>query len=276
MDENPVPRNPAHGLPLHQFPYAWASDWGEDEFGIWVAFTYKKVRHAFRWIPPGTFLMGSPEVEVERFERELQHSVTLTKGFWLGETPVTQALWQALMGGNPSRFKDPEHPVENVSWEDARLLIQKFNGLKPGLGLRLPTEAEWEYACRAGAATPFYCGNQITPGRVNYNGNFPYAGGEKGVYRQKTVAVYEFPANPWGLFQMYGNVREWCSDWYDAYEEGAAIDPVGPESGESRLLRGGSWIARAGRCRSADRDFAIPVFRGFYVGSRLAMDHPAL
>ena len=138
------------------FPEAWASDWGEDEYGLWMAFTYKGIKQTFRWIEPGTFLMGSTEDEPERFDNELLHPVTLTQGFWLADSTVTQALWGAVMGDTPSDFKGENRPVENVSWDDAQRFIQKVNNMKPELQLCLPTEAQWEYACRAGTTTPFF------------------------------------------------------------------------------------------------------------------------
>ena len=191
------------------FPAPWANAWGEDDQGLWMAFVYKGVRHAFRWIPPGRFLMGSPKDEPERESNgadETQHEVILTLGFWLGETPVTQALWEAAMGENPSRFKGAERPVEQVSWEDAQRFITRLNGERDDLLLRLPSEAEWEYACRAGTTTPLWFGQTITTDQANYDGNYPYAGGAKGELRGETVEVKALPANDWGLYQMHGNV----------------------------------------------------------------------
>ncbi|MCB1986698.1 MAG: formylglycine-generating enzyme family protein, partial [Nitrosomonas sp.] len=139
-----------HKILPEEFPESWASDWGEDEYGLWMAFTYKGVKQIFRWCEPGTFLMGSPDDEPERLDNELQHEVTLTKGFWIADTPVTQALWEVAMGDNPSIFNGKEQPVDNVSWEDAQIFITKMNRVKAELKLCLPTEAQWEYACRAG------------------------------------------------------------------------------------------------------------------------------
>ena len=151
---------------------------GVDEYGLYVDLAIKGITQRFRWLEPGTFLMGSPETEPERYEDEVQHSVTLTQGFWLADTTVTQALWQAVMGNNPSSFQDDKNnPVENVSWDDAQAFIGKLNELIPGLQAKLPSEAQWEYACRAGTTTPFSFGGNITPELVNYNGDFPYAGG---------------------------------------------------------------------------------------------------
>jgi len=252
------------------FPYDWASDWGEDRFGIWVAFAHQGIRQAFRWIPPGKFSMGSPEHEPERWNDENQHEVVLTRGFWLADTACTQALWQAVMGSNPSGFRGEERPVENVSWQDAVAFIDKLNGQRPELALRLPTEAEWEYACRAGTATPFSFGETITTDQVNFNGNFPYANGQKGRYRRETVPVRDLPANDWGLYQMHGNVWEWCRDWYGADPSGPVVDPTGPESGQKRVLRGGSWFYYGRLVRSAARYMYDPSARDDLIGFRLA------
>ena len=256
-------------------PEKWASGYGEDEYGIWQSFTVNGVRCSMRWINPGMFLMGSPEGEPERFDNEKQHEVTISEGFWLAETACTQALWQAIMGGNPSRFKGENLPVETVSWDDCQKFIQAINERKPGLELRLPSEAEWEYACRAEpdwtkTVTPFCFGNNITTEQVNYDGNHPYNKGKKGEKRGKTVAVKSLPCNAWGLYEMHGNVWEWCSDWYGGYPAGAVVDPVGPETGTCRVLRGGSWIRYARYCRSAYRFSFGPGYRDLSVGFRLA------
>ena len=254
------------------FPATWASDWGEDGVGLWMAFTLLGVRQAFRWILPGTFLMGSPETEPERYPDEVQHEVTLTQGFWLADTACTQALWQAVMGDNPSHFQDdPRNPVEQVSWEDEQDFIAELNTRVPGLQVRLPSEAEWEYACRAGTKTPFSFGENITPEQVNYDGNNPYAGGKKGLYRERTVPVGSLPPNPWGLYEMHGNVWEWCEDWYGNYPSGPQVDPRGPAAGASRVLRGGSWNDFGRYCRSALRASYEPVNRFADLGFRLAL-----
>jgi sulfatase modifying factor 1 len=259
------------------FPLPWASDWGEDdEYGLWMALTLGDARQVFRWISPGRFLMGSPADEPERLaEREAQHEVTLSRGFWLADTACTQAFWQAVTGSNPSHFKDdPRHPVEQVSWNDVQTFIAELGRRLPGLPVRLPTEAEWEYACRAGTTTPFSFGDNITPERVNYNGNTPYAGGEKGLYRQKTVPVASLPTNPWGLYEMHGNVWEWCADWFGDYPTEPQIDPQGPQSGASRVLRGGSWNYCGGYVRSAFRLRLEPGRRVGRFGFRLALGQP--
>jgi len=252
------------------FPAAWAREWGEDDAGLWMTMAYKGVPYTFRWMTPGRFLMGSPESEPERGSDETQHEVILTRGFWLGETPVTQSLWEAAMGESPSRFTGPDRPVEQVSWEDAQGFIARLNGERDDLLLRLPTEAEWEYACRAGTTTPFWFGEQITTEQANYDGNNPYADGPIGEYREETVDVRALPANAWGLYQMHGNVDEWCQDWYGDYPSGPVTDPEGPETGTRRVLRGGSWFIFAGGLRSACRLHREPGLRYGNSGFRLA------
>ena len=254
----------------HPFPANWASGYGEDEYGLWQSFIVNGIRCRLRWINPGTFKMGSPENEPEREDNETQHEVTLSQGFWLAETACMQALWLAIMRENPSRFKEEKLPVENVSWDDCQRFIQAINERKPGLDLRLPTEAEWEYACRAGTVTPFSFGENITPEQVNYDGNHPYNKGSKGEYREKTVAVKSLPCNDWGLYEMHGNVWEWCRDWHGEYPAEAVVDPVGPDTGSSRVLRGGCWIFNARVCRSAYRFYYVPGSRSVDFGFRLA------
>lgn len=215
-------------------PPLWADDWDTDEYGHWVTFSItdkqgKKITQRMRWIEPGTFLMGSPQDEPERDDDEgPQHQVTISQGFWLFDTACTQALWQAVMGKNPSRFKGADRPVENVSWNNCQDFLKRLNKRLPGLDLNLPTEAQWEYACRAGTTTPFSFGLNITPEQVNYNGEYPYPGGKKGSYRGETVPVASLPPNPWGLYEMHGNVDEWCQDGLRTYQQTAETDPVGP------------------------------------------------
>jgi sulfatase modifying factor 1 len=212
----------------------------------------------FVWIPPGSFVMGSPKEEVGRFDNETPHKVTLTKGFYMGVHAVTQEQWQAVMGNNPSNFKDEKNlPVDTVSWDDCLEFIKKLRE-KDKKQYRLPSEAEWEYSCRAGTKTPFHFGETISTDQANYNGNFTYGDGEKEVYRNKTTPVGSFPANAWGLHDMSGNVYQWCQDWYGEYPQKDVIDPQGPEKGESRVLRGGSWIGSPVYCRSAYRSRIEP------------------
>ncbi len=214
--------------------------------------------------------MGSPASEAERSNDEIQHRVILTEGFWLADTACTQALWQAVMGDNPSGFKGEERPVETVSWQDVQYFIKRLNTLAPDGGFRLPTEAEWEYACRAGTTTPFWFGDQISPEQVNYDGNYPYSGGPKGKYRKETVDVKALPCNGWGLYQMHGNVWEWCQDRYGAYPSATVVDPVGPAAGAARVIRGGSWLVSARRVRAASRYGRDPGDRHAILGFRCA------
>lgn len=274
----PPPPPPKTPLPP-VFPHRWACAYGEDEFGLWQAFEVKGVRQMLRWIPPGEFSMGSPEAEAERTAdgdyAETLHRVVLTQGFWLTDTACTQALWEAVLGANPSRFDDdPSNPVEQVSWNDVtKKFLPALNRLVPGLEAELPSEAQWEYACRAGTQTPFWFGDQITPEQVNYNGNRPYAGGEKGENRGKTVPVKSLPANGWGLYEMHGNVYEWCEDVLNTYPEEVVVDPRGSQDGmegRRRVLRGGGWSRYGWNCRSANRYAFVPGERYDYIGFRLA------
>jgi formylglycine-generating enzyme len=270
----------ARMLPLPPvFPCPWASAYGEDRHGLWQAFEVAGVRQVLRWIPPGKFMMGSPLNEAQRGESEVQHSVELTAGHWVADTACTQALWVAVeVDSNPSRFtNDPENPVENVSWLDVvNDFLPRLNAQVPGLNAVLPAEALWEYACRADAeqSTPFSFGKHINSKQVNFDGNFPLTGSAKSANRKQTVPVKALPCNGWGLYQMHGNVWEWCADWFAPYAKDAMVDPTGPletqAKGAGRVLRGGSWIGDARGCRSAQRDARSPDLRGVSVGFRLA------
>src|SRR5262249_14127530 len=189
-------------------------------------------------IPPGTFLMGAPADEPGHFPNETpQHEVTLTRPFYLGLYPVTQRQYWTVTGTDPSHFDSrndggPNHPVEGVTWEDAvefcRLL--SFKEREAGRVYRLPTEAEWEYACRAGSTTPFAFGPGASSTQANFSGDHPYEEGAPGPYLQSTSAVGSYEPNAWGLYDMHGNVWEWCADWYrpDYYASSPAVDPPGP------------------------------------------------
>ncbi|MDM8542184.1 formylglycine-generating enzyme family protein [Desulfococcaceae bacterium HSG9] len=251
----------------------WANSMGRDRHGLFAEFIVKGVVHRLRWIGAGTFMMGSPEDEPERLNSELLHEVVLSQGFWIGETACTQELWESVMGANPSRFKGAKRPMENVSWNHCQAFIKKINAMLPGLDLRLSTEAEWEYACRAGTQTPFSFGDNITTDQVNYDGDNPYAGGPRGKYRKGTVEAGSLPCNQWGLYEMHGNVWEWCNDWYEENPSGPVTDPVGPEGGGYRVLRGGSWISLAEFARSARRSRFEPGHRSPRTGLRFARGH---
>jgi formylglycine-generating enzyme required for sulfatase activity len=200
----------------------------------------------FVYIPPGVFKMGSPDDESNRRENEPLHNVMLTQGFYLQTTPVTQNQWEALMGNNPSNFKgDGERPVENVRWDkDVQDFIEKLN--KEGRKVfGLPTEAQWEYACRAGTETSYYTGDtEADLDRAGWYGKNS---------NSTTHPVAQKEPNSFGLYDMHGNVFEWCQDWHDDYSKSGAIDPDGPSNGSARVIRGGGWDGSAGYCRSACR-----------------------
>lgn len=235
---------------------------GEDEIGIWVDIRIYDVVQRMRWLEPGTFMMGSPLTEPERFENEIQHKVEITQGFLMSDTTCTQELWQAVMHNNPSGFRGPQRPVENVCFQDCQNFLEIVNDTIKSFYLRLPTEAEWEYACRAGTTTSYCFGDKIDFQQINYN----RAG--LVIFWNETVDVKSRPSNRWGLYQMHGNVREWCSDWYGEYSEHDTVDPKGPKTGESRVLRGGSWFSRARGCRSAARISRSPMSREENYGFR--------
>ena len=252
-------------------PWAWSSDTGVDKYGLWTAFTVRNVRQILRWIPPGSFMMGSPEDEPERHDDEIQHQVTLSEGYWLAETACTQGLWEAVMGQNPSEFtKGDDYPVESVSWKDCQLFLEKLDEEVEGLSLFLPSEAQWEYACRGGTDTAFWWGDELSPDQGRYYYEVPYGSGEARASERGTVPVLGYEANPFGLYQMHGNIREWCEDWFGDYPSGAVRDPVGPAKGRYRVLRGGGWISDGLLLRSAFRDYSPPDLRSNDFGFRLA------
>ena len=227
----------------------------------------------FSEIPAGTFMMGSPSNETKRDDDETQHQVTLTQDFKIMKTEVTQAMWVGIMGKNPSYFKGDTLPLEQVSWDDVQVFIEKLNLKNDGYTYRLPTEAEWEYAARAGTQTAFNLGENISPDQVNYNGNYPYNNGRKGIYRGKTVPVESLPnANNWGLYDMHGNVWEWVLDPYSSdyssalSQENANTGAFG--TGSPRVIRGGSWHCVAQDLRSAFR-YGGTDNRHYNVGFRL-------
>ena len=229
----------------------------------------------FASIPAGKFLMGSPETEKERDPDETQHEVTLTQGFRMGVHEVTQAQYAQVMGKNPSEFKGATLPVEVVSYNDALEFCQKLSDLPAekvaGRKYRLPTEAEWEYCCRAGTSTPFHFGNELNGTQANCVGESPYGTTQKGPFLAKTSPVGSYPPNAWGLHDMHGNVWEWCADRYGDYPKGPITDPRGPEVGSDCVLRGGSWIYVAALCRSAYRSRFDPSPRDYWSGFRLAL-----
>ncbi len=244
-----------------------------DQFGAAIALSIGQARQVFRWIAPGRFMMGSPIDEPQRGASETRHEVTLNRGFWLADTACTQAFWLAVWPVNPSHFQEHAlNPVENVSWHDAQGFLGELNRRLPGLSARLPSEAQWEYACRAGTSSAFSFGNVIDTNQANFNGNFPCIGSEKGIYRQRTVPVDALPPNAWGLYQMHGNVWEWCADWFADYPAAAQIDPCGPTFGKMRVLRGGTWGDPARYLRSATRSRIEPAYRPRSSGFRIVLD----
>ena len=237
-------------------------------------------------IPAGSFLMGTEEAEVIRLCKEYRtddykyempkHRVNLQE-FYLGKYPITQEQYQAVMGNNPSEFQDnPKNPVENVSWDDAQEFCRKLSQ-KTGKKYGLPSEAQWEYACRAGTETPFYFGETIKTDSVNYDSNYPFGDTPKGEYREQTTPVNKFLPNNFGLYDMHGNVWEWCEDgWHENYQnaprEGSAWNENDSQINLNiRSLRGGSWNSYSGRCRSAYRYKFIADYRCNYFGFRLAL-----
>jgi formylglycine-generating enzyme required for sulfatase activity len=252
-------------------------------------------------IPAGKFLMGSPADEAEREEGEVQHEVTITRPFYMGMYPVTQREYEQLMGEmlkkkpwwrahfTEAKGGGADHPMENINWERMMDFITKLTALPEEKGAgrvyRLPTEAEWEYACRAGTTTPFYFGSSLTSNEANFNGNFPYGSADKGPYLRKSTKVGSYPPNAYGLYDMHGNVFQWCSDWYDKdyYRKSPKEDPKGPANGVVdtgyknfyRVIRGGSWLDEGRACRAAYRFRAMPSDAYMIVGFRVVCEAPA-
>ncbi len=219
-------------------------------------------------IPAGEFMMGSPATEAGRESDEQQHRVRITKSFHLGVHEVTQEAYERVMGTTPSRFKGPQHPVDTVSWNNAVEFCDKLSALPEekaaGRTYRLPTEAEWEYACRAGSTTRYSFGDN------------PADLGDHAWFKENssvtTHPVGEKRPNAWGLYDMHGNVWEWCADWYDEgyYKSSPVDDPAAPSVGSDRVTRGGSWDFAATGCRAADRDKRLPGVRNLGLGFRVA------
>jgi formylglycine-generating enzyme required for sulfatase activity len=230
--------------------------------GVWMRFAL---------IPSGRFVMGSPSDEAQRIDNEPQHEVIISKPFYMGQTCVTQEQYEAVMGTNPSSYnKGARNPVDNVSWDDATEFCRRVSK-RCGHSVRLPTEAEWEYACRAGTSTPFNTGRTLPRGVAVYDWSYSYPSNRAGVSPPGSVAVGSFPPNAWGLYDMHGNVWQWCSDWLGDYPAGEVTDPTGPKDGGLRVLRGGSWGVLPRLCRSAYRTGGDPVSRLSGVGFRAAV-----
>ena len=253
------------GLSRRQQDYARAQ-------GLPVAYVEATTGISFVLIPPGEFWMGSPTTEVSRGSNETLQHVRLTQAFYLSAHEVTNAQYKLYDAGHTSTSDGDQQPVTEVSHDDATNYAAWLS-TQTGDTYALPTEAQWEYACRAGTTTPFTFGPNINPAQVNYYGAGPYDGAPAGLNRGATTDVGIFPANAWGLYDVHGNVWEWCADWYDAYSgdlTSVTTDPTGPASGTYRVIRGGSWYLNAQNARSAARNSIPPGFRYGYVGFRLA------
>jgi len=245
-----------HSL-MYGAPPEWASGWGDDGYGVWVEFTLGEVSQRLRWIGPGRFLMGSPDDEPGRYGADElggqynegpQHEVRLSASYWLFDTAVTQALWSKVMGDNPSHFSGQNLPVEQVSWDDTLLFLEQINSRVDGLDLVLPTEAQWEYACRSGTITANYGG-----GDKDFADIACFSENSE----NQTHPVATKRCNAWGLHDMLGNVWEWCADDLRCYEAASAGDPVGPLAGAKRALRGGSWLSLSRNVRAANRNAGV-------------------
>ncbi|MDQ8192017.1 formylglycine-generating enzyme family protein [Roseibacillus persicicus] len=248
-------------------------------------------------IPAGEFQMGSPPSEEGRGKDEDQVTVTISKPFLMMESEVTQAQWEKIMGTTIQEQIDskvgpigrgaklvakasalgPSQPMSFVNWADANAFCLKLTKLEkesgtlpPDLSYQLPTEAQWEYACRAGTTTVFHFGNTLSAEQANFYGKKPYGIEKEGLYREKTTPVKSFSANPWGLYDMHGNLYEWCADWY-ADQASGGLDPRGPDTGDGRIIRGGTWNRVANSCRSAYRYSSGPESRSYNIGFRIIL-----
>ena len=266
--------------PVGDFPPAWAIAWGDDPYGLWADLTVAGISQRLRWIEPGHFTMGSSTEERRGIDDQKvrewadqheapQHRVTIRRGFWLADTPCTQALWLAAVGGeNPSRFQAgddaAQRPVEQVDWVAAETWLAALKRQLPEADPQLPTDAQWEYACRAGSLTAYAWGDAADTRLAN----MAHSVGQ-------TTPVKRYPANPWGLYDMHSNVWEWCADARRVFVDRPEVDPSGGTEGDTRVLRGGSWDYPAGSARSAFR-FRNPRGRDWRVaGFRLAMRSPS-
>ena len=246
-------------------------------------------------IPAGTFVMGSPRSEAQRDAKEVRHEVSITKPFYMGVYEATQSEYTEVMQGmrdfnNRSAFKASDNPVENVEWKLAKIFCERLTARpaekNAGRKYRLPTEAEWEYACRAGISTAFHFGNSLSSQQANFNGNYPAGSGEQGRYLRKTVKVGSYEPNAFGLYDMHGNVAEWCADWYDPeyYVDSPDEGPLGPPFGVVStkftnaeynffvVVRGGCWVDDGRACRSAYRFRAMPNTQYRLIGFRVVCD----
>ena len=244
--------------PVGDFPPAWASAWGDDPCGLWADLTVAGISQRLRWIEPGHFTMGSSTEERRGIDdQEIRewadqneaprHRVTISRGFWLADTPCTQALWTALLGGeNPSQFQTgddaAQRPVERLDWVAAETWLAALKRQLPEADPQLPTDAQWEYACRAGSLTAYAWGDAADTRLANMAQSVG-----------QTTPVKRYPSNAWGLYDMHGNVWEWCADDQRSFADRPEVDPLGGTEGGARVLRGGAWNDRAARARAAYR-----------------------
>ncbi len=256
---------------MNGIPPAWASGWGEDNFGVYASFSVGDVVQRLRWIPPGRFMMGSPKSEEGRYDDEgPRHEVTINPGFWMMDTPVRQCLWHAVMGDNPSKFKGPDRPVESIDFSSIEQFLSRLNDRIPELELSLPSEAQWEHACRASSGAATYATATEKLSDIAW-----FADNSE----SQTQPVAKKRCNAWGLHDMLGNVWEWCADhWHDNYEgaptDGSAWQDEGAAA--TRVMRGGSWYDHARHVRAACRNRDHPPGRYDFVGFRcVRVQNPA-
>lgn len=236
-------------------------------------YTIPSINSRMVYISSGAFLMGSPPSEKGRYKDEEQHKITLTKGFYIGITEITQGQWKQIMGDHSSRFEasHENHPVGLISWNECQEFIMKLNRKEKSLRYRLPTEAEWEYACRAGSGAAFTNG-AISQVKCGHDPNLDKVGWYCGNAKDETQSVAQKEPNAWGLYDMHGNAWEWCQDWYEERTSGSNINPKGPASGTSKVFRGGGWGLPARSCRSAFRDHYAPDLKCKLLGFRLVRE----
>lgn len=233
----------------------------------------------FTLIPKGSFLMGANEMSNDSSSAPV-HKVIISNDFWMGKKEVTQRQWQQIMGDkelhpekpSPFRNEDPDYPVVSVSYLDVQKFLERLNELSEKYRFRLPTEAEWEYACRAGTATPFYYGNQLSDTLANFNATLASGYSAFGKFTGHPQPVGSYAPNAWGLHDMHGNVWEWVSDWYGPYPKEEVTDPKGPADGTEKIIRGGSWYFGADNATSFKRKTHEPQLWGFSIGFRIVCE----